>query len=114
MLYPFINLNLFHQFPPPPSTNSSTIFPILSFTMSLENGFYDQEKVDTPIEAQHLEVVRTISRVPGNPNYYEKDGLRTYGDGVDHSHYNTVSPSNLPSLSGLISNLTMISVPLDS
>lgn len=30
--------------------------------------------------------VRTISRVPGNANYYEKDGLRTYGDGVDHEH----------------------------
>lgn len=33
-----------------------------------------------------LEAVRTISRVPGNPNYYEKNGLRTEGDGVDHEH----------------------------
>ena len=34
----------------------------------------------------HVEVVRTVSRVPGNPNYYEKDGLRTYGDDEDHDH----------------------------
>ena len=33
-----------------------------------------------------LEVIRTVSRVPGNPNYYEKDGLRTYGDDEDHDH----------------------------
>jgi hypothetical protein len=35
---------------------------------------------------QHIEAVRTISRVPDNPNYYEKDGLRTYGDDEDHEH----------------------------
>lgn len=33
-----------------------------------------------------LEPIRTISRVPGNSNYYEKDGLRTEGDGEDHAH----------------------------
>ena len=39
----------------------------------------------------HLENIRTISRVPGNPNYYEKDGLRTYGDDEDHEHEPPVS-----------------------
>lgn len=39
---------------------------------------------------EHLEVIRTISRVPDNPNYYEKNGLRTEGDGVDHEKYNPV------------------------
>lgn len=34
-----------------------------------------------------VEPIRTISRVPGNPNYYEKDGLRTYGDGQDHDEH---------------------------
>ena len=29
---------------------------------------------------------REISKAPENPNYYEKDGLRTYGDDVDHDH----------------------------
>jgi hypothetical protein len=37
-------------------------------------------------ENQHIETIRTISRVPGNTHYYEKDGLRTYGDGEDHDH----------------------------
>lgn len=36
--------------------------------------------------AQHLEAIRTISRVPGNDHYYEKDGLRTYGDSPDEDH----------------------------
>ena len=35
---------------------------------------------------QRLDTVRTNERVPGHPGYYEKDGLRTYGDGVDHDH----------------------------
>ena len=33
-----------------------------------------------------LEVVRTKERVPGHINYYERDGLRTYGDDEDHDH----------------------------
>lgn len=35
---------------------------------------------------EQVETVRTISRVPGNSNYYEKNGLRTYGDEMDHDH----------------------------
>lgn len=43
-------------------------------------------------EDQHLEVVHTNERVPGHPGYYEKGGLRTYGDdGVDHDHEPPVS-----------------------
>lgn len=34
----------------------------------------------------HVEQVHTNEKVPGNPNYYEKDGLRTYGDDEDHDH----------------------------
>ena len=33
-----------------------------------------------------VEVVHTNERIPGHPNYYEKGGLRTYGDGEDHDH----------------------------
>lgn len=44
-----------------------------------ENGKYHE-----PSEGQPIEPIRTISRIPGNPNYYEKNGLRTYGDGQDH------------------------------
>ena len=33
-----------------------------------------------------LENIKTRERVPGHNNYYEKDGLRTYGDNEDHDH----------------------------
>jgi len=76
--------------------------------MDVENGEHVSEKGDLhPLELEHvenssqvgdkekvaeqLEPIRTISRVPGNTNYYQKGGLRTEGDGVDHSHYNPVS-----------------------
>lgn len=42
------------------------------------------EKNETHFEG--IENIRTISRVPGNDHYYEKDGLRTYGDDEDHDH----------------------------
>jgi hypothetical protein len=63
---------------------------------SHENRSNDLAKGDSsdfPVENENREIenIRTISRVPGNPNYYEKDGLRTEGDGMDHTHYNTVS-----------------------
>lgn len=35
---------------------------------------------------QHVEQIHTNERVPGHSNYYEKDGLRTYGDDEDHDH----------------------------
>jgi MFS family permease len=37
---------------------------------------------------KHLEQIHTNERIPGNPTgaYYEKDGLRTYGDDEDHDH----------------------------
>ncbi|KAK5069331.1 hypothetical protein LTS08_008477 [Lithohypha guttulata] len=40
-----------------------------------------ERKVD---DLSHVEQVHTNEKVPGHPNYYEKDGLRTYGDGEDH------------------------------
>ncbi|OCT54913.1 putative MFS drug efflux pump [Cladophialophora carrionii] len=36
--------------------------------------------------SHHVEQVHTNERVPGHPGYYEKDGLRTYGDDEDHDH----------------------------
>ena len=38
------------------------------------------------IPTEHTERIKTHDRVPGHENYYEKDGLRTYGDGEDHDH----------------------------
>jgi hypothetical protein len=45
-----------------------------------------EKETGTAATPQHLETIRTVSRVPGNTHYYEKDGLRTYGDGEDHDH----------------------------
>lgn len=36
----------------------------------------DHEKMAT----DRIEQIHTNERVPGHTNYYEKDGLRTYGD----------------------------------
>lgn len=44
---------------------------------------------------ENLETIHTNERVPGHPGYYEKDGLRTYGDGQDHDHEPPVRPANL-------------------
>lgn len=43
----------------------------------------------------HLELLRDVSQVPGNPHYYEKDGLRTYGDDEDHDHEPPVIDSSM-------------------
>lgn len=44
----------------------------------------------------HLDVVHTNERVAGHPNYYEKDGLRTYGDEEDHDHEPPVIANSMP------------------
>jgi hypothetical protein len=54
------------DFHPEGSTNSPDI----------EKAAYDER----------VEQVHTNERVPGHTNYYEKNGLRTYGDGEDHDH----------------------------
>jgi hypothetical protein len=67
--------------------HTSPVYPEISGNSS---SSLDKQAVAT--DGQHLEVVRTVSRVPGNDHYYEKDGLRTYGDNdVDHDHEPPVS-----------------------
>lgn len=39
----------------------------------------------------HIEQIHTNERVSSHAHYYEKDGLRTYGDGEDHDHEPPVS-----------------------
>jgi hypothetical protein len=60
--------------------------------MSSENSDH-HETVKAPIDDEktvglenHIEEIHTNERVPGHPGYYEKDGLRTYGDDEDHDH----------------------------
>jgi hypothetical protein len=46
----------------------------------------NSEHSPTKTTSEHVEQIHTNERVPGHSNYYEKDGLRTYGDGEDHDH----------------------------
>ncbi|KAK5288810.1 hypothetical protein LTR16_003256, partial [Cryomyces antarcticus] len=56
-------------------------------TRSLEKGAVEQ-----------IEMIKTNERVPGHANYYEKDGLRTYGDDEDHDHEPPMTMSRFMSL----------------
>lgn len=47
---------------------------------------------------EHVEQVHTNERVSGHENYYEKNGLRTAGDGVDHEHEPKMSFARMMSL----------------
>ncbi|KAG4441557.1 hypothetical protein IFR05_002942 [Cadophora sp. M221] len=49
-------------------------------------------------EPGHVEQIATHDRVPGHTNYYEKNGLRTYGDGEDHDHEPPMSFRRMMSL----------------
>lgn len=46
----------------------------------------------------HVEAIHTNERVPGHDNYYEKNGLRTYGDDEDHDHEPKMSFKRIMSL----------------
>jgi hypothetical protein len=48
--------------------------------------------------ASHVEQIHTNERVPGHPGYYEKNGVRTYGDEEDHDHEPPVSHLILPNV----------------
>ncbi len=50
-----------------------------------------EEKVDE----ERAVVVRQISKVPGGANYFEKDGLPSYGDDQDHEHEPSVCHPDL-------------------
>ncbi|RFU25396.1 hypothetical protein B7463_g10932, partial [Scytalidium lignicola] len=47
---------------------------------------------------KHVERIMTAERVPGHNNYHEKNGLRTYGDDMDHDHEPPMSFSRIMSL----------------
>ncbi|MCJ1311240.1 hypothetical protein MMC25_004911 [Agyrium rufum] len=61
-----------------------------------DRPIYTDEKMHAPSptnssdddvkKGAHIETMHTNERVPGHPAYYEKDGLRTYGDDEDHDH----------------------------
>jgi hypothetical protein len=58
------------------------------------------------VVGSHVEAVHTNERVPGHTGYYEKDGLRTYGDDMDHDHEPPVCFSAARSIMfGIITNV---------
>lgn len=65
-----------------------------------------EEKSTVP---EHVEHITTHDRVPGHENYYEKNGLRTYGDGEDHDHEPPMSFRRLMSYVSPISQLPELS-----
>jgi hypothetical protein len=68
-----------------------------------EDATDSPQSTSTPVMAEkdavgsNVEIIHTNERVPGHPGYYEKDGLRTYGDDFDHDHE---PPVRLRSFSG--------------
>ncbi|KXT00240.1 hypothetical protein AC578_1224 [Pseudocercospora eumusae] len=46
----------------------------------------------------HIEQIHTNERVPGHDKYYEKSGLRTYGDEADHDHESPMTFKRMMSL----------------
>lgn len=79
----------------PPSAallEAKEIYPWLDHWHSEDKGWtIPTRAIEEDDEEAAIEPVRTISQVPANSNYYVKDGLRTYGDGVDHETEQPVS-----------------------
>ena len=53
---------------------------------------------DEKHQSHHVEQIHTNERIPGHPAYYEKNGLRTYGDDADHDHEPKMSFARIMSL----------------
>ncbi|KAJ9644818.1 hypothetical protein H2204_001280 [Knufia peltigerae] len=73
-------------------------------------------ETSSPPEAEetfeYVEPIHTNERVPGHTNYYEKNGLRTYGDGLDHDHAPKMSKRRLMSLIAMAFLWTGSQIPL--
>jgi hypothetical protein len=79
-------------------SESSYILNILAqlttFVIDTSDGLPDASKQ----KDGHIEQIHTNERVPGHTNYYEKNGLRTYGDDADHDHEPKMSFRRIMSL----------------
>jgi hypothetical protein len=76
--------------------------------------FFDLPEIaDKDVESvHHVETVHTNERVPGHANYYEKNGLRTYGDDEDHDHEPPMSFSRAMSLVSMALLFTGSQIPV--
>ncbi|KAI6709975.1 hypothetical protein PZA11_005971 [Diplocarpon coronariae] len=64
------------------------------------------------INDEHIENVRAVSRVPGNGQYSEKNGIRTAGDGEDHEHEPPMTLARIMSLIAMAFLWTASQIPL--
>ena len=79
---------------------------------SPDSGNHSPETPPEKERAQEVEQIHTNERVPGHSNYYEKDGLRTDGDGVDHWHEGPMTSKRLMSLIAMAFLWTGSQIPL--
>ncbi|TVY93015.1 putative MFS-type transporter [Lachnellula willkommii] len=56
---------------------------------------------DEQQEVKQMEKIAIHDQVPGHDNYYEKNGLRTYGDGENHDHEPPMSSKRFMSLAAM-------------
>jgi hypothetical protein len=70
------------------SDSSGKVYKSLDVLEYLLTYYADVSEHSPPTKptSDHMEQIHTNERVPGHTNYYEKEGLRTYGDGEDHDH----------------------------
>ncbi|KAL1311225.1 hypothetical protein AAFC00_001416 [Neodothiora populina] len=61
---------------------------------------------------EHIERIKTMEQVPGHTNYYEKDGLRTYGDDEDHDHEPKMTARRFLSLTAMAFLWTGSQIPV--
>lgn len=57
------------------------------------SGKHDSDTISEKERIAELERIHTFERVGTHAAYYEKDGLRTMGDGMDHEPHKKVSCS---------------------
>ncbi|KAF2810561.1 MFS multidrug transporter-like protein [Mytilinidion resinicola] len=92
----------------PPNVASHSSDASLDTHVDIEKrGTNNLEVVDT-----NLNPVPTHDRVPGHNNYYEKNGLRTYGDGLDHDHEGPMTTKRLMALVAMAFLWTASQIPV--
>ncbi|KAL9608002.1 MAG: hypothetical protein Q9167_007134 [Letrouitia subvulpina] len=70
-----------------------------------------QDSMSAPHNGK-VDAVNSSERVPGHSNYFEKDGLRTYGDDEDHDHEPSMSFRRVLSLVAMAFLWTGSQIPL--
>ena len=77
-----------------------------------ESGSNTPPSPDGKTDSRQVEQIHTNERVPGHTNYYEKDGLRTEGDGMDHYADVKMSKRRMMSLIAMAFLWTGSQIPL--